>query len=192
MINAGGLIKLHHHKNFALLELFSDVNNVLYYRNASLFNNIQLSQNQNNLLTKANDGLYVNGTFLKRFTYNSGNLYFDGKIVSREYEDSAIRSSIVTIWNNLEFHRIGKLDLSYFLNVLVDNNEEYKCENGSDMTMNIHITNQEDCMLKIKIDDNPTEETDEHDIYLELDSLSVISIKPKYDNQEFIVAVEAI
>lgn len=192
MINAGGLIKLHHHKNFALLELFSDVNNVLYYRNASLFNNIQLSQNQNNLLTKANDGLYVNGTFLKRFTYNSGNLYFDGKIVSREYEDSAIRSSIVTIWNNLEFHKIGKLDLSYFLNVLVDNNEEYKCENGSDMTMNIHITNQEDCMLKIKIDDNPTEETDEHDIYLELDSLSVISIKPKYDNQEFIVAVEAI
>lgn len=192
MINAGGLIKLHHHKNFALLELFSDVNNVLYYRNASLFNNIQLSQNQNNLLTKANDGLYVNGTFLKRFTYNSGNLYFDGKIVSREYEDSAIRSSIVTIWNNLEFHRIGKLDLSYFLNVLVDNNEEYKCENGSDMTMSIHITNQEDSMLKIKIDDNPTEETDEHDIYLELDSLSVISIKPKYDNQEFIVAVEAI
>ena len=192
MINAGGLIKLHHHKNFALLELFSDVNNVLYYRNASLFNNIQLSQNQNNLLTKANDGLYVNGTFLKRFTYNSGNLYFDGKIVSREYEDSAIRSSIVTIWNNLEFHRIGKLDLSYFLNVLVDNNEEYKCENGSDIIMSIHITNQEDSTLKIKIDDNPTEETDEHDIYFELDSLSVISIKPKYDNQAFSVIVEAI
>jgi len=110
MLEAGGLIKLHYHNHFDVLEAFSEVSGVLYYKDDPLFQNIQLSQQEHNHLVKKSDGLFVDGTFLDRFDYHDQELYFDDVIVSREYKDENISTMINTLWSTDPYLEIGKLN----------------------------------------------------------------------------------
>ena len=100
MIEAGGLIKLHYHKHMEVLEELTDVSGILYYKESPLFSNIQISQATHNHLTKRADGLFVDGTFLDRFGYDSTNdeLLFDNRIVSRKYTETQIKDMVDSLW----------------------------------------------------------------------------------------------
>lgn len=102
MIQAGGLIKLHYHNHMEVLEELTDVGGTLYYKNIPLFNNIQISQVAHNYLTRKSDGLFVDGTFLDRFNYDSANdeLLFDNRIVSRKYTETQIKNMVDGLWAN--------------------------------------------------------------------------------------------
>ena len=101
MIEAGGLIKLHYHDHLDVLEALTDVAGILYYKESPLFSNIQISQVAHNHLTKKEDGLFVNGTFLDRFGYDSisDELLFDSRIVSRKYTETQIKNMVDSIWS---------------------------------------------------------------------------------------------
>ena len=109
MLEAGGLIRLHIHNHFEVLEAFSEKNGVLYYKNSPLSQSIQLSQREHNHLVNEPDGLFVDGTFLDRFDYHDQELYFDDVIVSREYKDENISAMIDVLWSTNPYLEIGKL-----------------------------------------------------------------------------------
>lgn len=153
MLEAGGLIKLHYHSHFDVLEAFSEVSGVLYYKDSPLFQNIQLSQREHNHLVKESDGLFVDGTFLDRFSYHDRELYFDDVIVSREYEDEVISAMIDTLWSTNPYLEIGKIDLSYWLELIYVTSKVVIYQNNSDMPMNILINNPNNQLLKITTGD---------------------------------------
>ena len=167
MIQAGGLIRLHYHDNLDILNLFSEVDNVLYYRNNSLFQNIQISEAEHNHLTKQQDGLFVDGTFLDRFSYYDNELYFDDKIVSREYTDQQITDMVNTLWQINPYLEIGKIDLTYWFENEISEDKTQKYKNNSDSNMNIKILNPEEQDLIIIIDSESNNyNTQEIDIVL--------------------------
>jgi hypothetical protein len=153
MLEAGGLIKLHYHSHFDVLEAFSDISGVLYYKDKPLYQNIQLSQREHNHLVKASDGLFVDGTFLDRFDYHDQELYFDDVIVSREYKDEAISTMIDTLWSTNPYLEIGKIDLSYWFELIYATSKIMIYQNNSDMPMNILIDNPNNQLLKISTGD---------------------------------------
>jgi hypothetical protein len=153
MLEAGGLIKLHYHSHFDVLEAFSDISGVLYYKDSPLFQNIQLSQREHNHLVKQSDGLFVDGTFLDRFDYHDQELYFDDVIVSREYKDEAISTMIDTLWLTNPYLEIGKIDLSYWFELIYATSKIMIYQNNSDMPMNILIDNPNNQLLKISTGD---------------------------------------
>ena len=154
MIEAGGLIRLHYHKNLDLLELFSETNQVLYYRDKSLFWNLELSQLPHNRLVKQNDGLFVDGTFTDRFSYHDNELYFDHVIISHEYTDNEIIGLIDSLWTPNPYEQLGKIDLSYWFELITANTKTLAYKNNSDSTMYLLITNPNNQSLKIEIDGN--------------------------------------
>ena len=156
MLEAGGLIKLHYHNHLEVLEAFSEVNDILYYRDNPLFQNIQLSQREHNHLVKASDGLFVDGTFLDRFDYHDQELYFDDVIVSREYEDEVISAMVDTLWSTDPYLEIGKIDLSYWFERIYATDKVLIYQNNSDMPMYILINNPNNQLLKINIEDETT------------------------------------
>lgn len=162
MLEAGGLIKLHYHSHFDVLEAFSDISGVLYYKDSPLFQNIQLSQREHNHLVKQSDGLFVDGTFLDRFDYHDQELYFDDVIVSREYEDEAISTMINTLWSTNPYLEIGKIDLSYWFELIYATNKIMIYQNNSDMPMNILIDNPNNQLLKISTGDTTINRNSEH------------------------------
>lgn len=149
MIEAGGLIKLHYHKNLDLLELFSEVSQVLYYRDKSLFWNLEISQLDHNHLIKKNDGLFVDGTFIDRFDYHDNELYFDDTIVSREYTDDQITEMVESLWVSDPFLTIGKLDLTYWFEAVYISDTVQTYENKSDSMMYVQINNPNNQTLEI-------------------------------------------
>lgn len=162
MIEAGGLIKLHYHNHFDVLEAFSEVSGVLYYKDKPLYQNIQVSQRAHNHLVKASDGLFVDGTFLDRFAYRNQELYFDDVIVSREYEDEAISTMINTLWSTNPYLEIGKIDLSYWFELIYSTDKIMIYQNNSDMPMNILIDNPNNQLLKISTGDTTINRNSEH------------------------------
>lgn len=153
MLEAGGLIKLHYHSHFDVLEAFSEVSGVLYYKDDPLSQNIQLSQQEHNHLVKESDGLFVDGAFLDRFDYHDQELYFDDVIVSREYEDEVISAMIDSLWSTNPYLEIGKIDLSYWLELVYSTDKVLIYQNNSDMPMNILINNPNNQLLKITTGD---------------------------------------
>ena len=156
MLEAGGLIKLHYHNHLEVLEAFSEVDDILYYRDSPLFQNIQLSQLEHNHLVKVSDGLFVDGTFLDRFDYHDQELYFDDVIVSREYEDEVISAMVDTLWSTDPYLEIGKIDLSYWFERIYATDKVLIYQNNSDMPMYILINNPNNQLLKINIEDETT------------------------------------
>lgn len=101
MLQAGGLIRLHYHDNIEVLDKFTDINGILFYRGSPFSSNISISQREHNYLTALEDGLFVDGSFIDRFTYDSENdeLLFDGIIISRDYDDQSVKDEINSLWN---------------------------------------------------------------------------------------------
>lgn len=156
MIEAGGLIKLHYHNHFDVLEAFSEVSGVLYYKDSPLFQNIQVSQRAHNHLVKASDGLFVDGTFLDRFSYHDQELYFDDVIVSREYTDEKVSAMVSSLWTTDPYLEIGKIDLSYWLELIYSTDKVLMYQNNSDMQMKMQIGNPTNQPLKLDIDGTVT------------------------------------
>ena len=151
MLNAGGLIKLHYHDNLEVLDLFTDENNVLYYRGVPLFTNIQLSEREHNHLIAVEDGLFVDGTFLDRFEYHDNELYFDDLIVSREYTDELVTDTVDELWDPNPYLQIGKIDLTYWFKLVFNSDKVKTYSNDSDMTMNVLIENPNNQELRVII-----------------------------------------
>lgn len=156
MLEGGGLIKLHYHNHFDVLEAFSEVSGVLYYKDSPLYQNIQLSQREHNHLVKASDGLFVDGTFLDRFAYRNQELYFDDVIVSREYTNEKISAMVDSLWATNPYLEIGKIDLSYWLELVYSTNKVLMYQNNSDMQMKMQIDNPNNQLLKLDIDGTVT------------------------------------
>lgn len=157
MINAGGLIKLHYHDHFDVLEAFDDVNNILYYKDVPLFQNIQISECQHNHLIRKSDGLFVDGAFLDRFDYHDNELYFDNIIVSREYTNQQITDMVDSLWSPNPYLTVGKIDLTYWFELVYSSDKLLNYRNNStDMTMHITINNPNNQTLQIYNDDIPS------------------------------------
>lgn len=156
MLEAGGLIKLHYHNHFDVLEAFSEVSGVLYYKDKPLYQNIQVSQRTHNHLVEASDGLFVDGTFLDRFAYRNQELYFDDVIVSREYTNEKVSAMVDSLWATNPYLEIGKIDLSYWLELVYSTNKVLMYQNNSDMQMKMQIDNPNNQLLKLDIDGTVT------------------------------------
>jgi hypothetical protein len=156
MLEGGGLIKLHYHNHFDVLEAFSEVSGVLYYRDSPLFQSIQLSQQEHNHLVNKSDGLFVDGTFLDRFDYHDQELYFDNIIISREYANEKVSSMVSSLWETNPYIEIGKIDLSYWLELVYSTDKVLIYQNNSDMQMNMQINNPNNQPLKLDVDDTVT------------------------------------
>jgi hypothetical protein len=156
MLEAGGLIKLHYHNHFDVLEAFSEVNEVLYYKDNPLYQNVQLSQQEHNHLVKKSDGLFVDGTFLDRFDYHDQELYFDNIIISREYANEKVSSMVSSLWETNPYIEIGKIDLSYWLELVYSTDKVLIYQNNSDMQMNMQINNPNNQPLKLDVDGTVT------------------------------------
>lgn len=156
MLEAGGLIKLHYHNHFDVLEAFSEVSGVLYYKDKPLYQNIQVSQRTHNHLVKASDGLFVDGTFLDRFAYRNQEIYFDDVIVSREYTNEKISAMVDSLWATNPYLEIGKIDLSYWLELVYSTDKVLMYQNNSDMQMKMQIDNPNNQLLKLDIDGTVT------------------------------------
>ena len=181
MQQAGGLIKLHYHTNLSLLELFSETNNILYYRGSPLFQNIQISQKQHNKLTRESDGLFVDGTFIDRFEYINGELLFDGIIVSREYTNQQITNTINSLWSPDPYLEIGKIDMSHWFVLHNDSNTKKVYENTSkDTVLDLLITNQDNQDLIIKYGVN-TLNSNNSEISIKLPANSYFEVKESSD-----------
>ena len=190
MLNAGGLIKLHYHSHYEVIEALTDVNGILYYKNSSLFNNIQISAAAHNYLTKKTDGLFVDGTFIDRFSYHDNELYFDTKIISREYTDQQITDMVNALWATDPYLTIGKLDMSYWLQSIYDSPTVKNYRNYSDMTINAIIKNDNAQELKINID-GVTSITKQTQIPVIIDPNSVLSIVSN-DESELNITIETL
>lgn len=159
MLNAGGLIKLHYHWNYDVLELFSEENEILYYRDESLFKNLEISQEEHNHLTKNEDGLFVDGTFVDRFSYDEEHdeLYFDERIISREYTNQQITDMVNSLWVNNPFTEIGKINLTHWFELVNETDTMIIYKNNSDLTMTVSIYNPNVDQLSITIDGETVE-----------------------------------
>lgn len=127
MINEGGLIKLHYHKHLEVLEELTDTGGVLYYRGTPLiatdkplFQSVQISKKEHNYLQKLEDGLFVDGTFLDRFSYKDNELYFDDKIVSREYTETEITNMVDSLWSPTPFKTFNKVEVPEVEQSIID------------------------------------------------------------------------
>lgn len=156
MLEGGGLIKLHYHNHFDVLEAFSEVSGVLYYKDSPLYQNIQLSQREHNHLVKESDGLFVDGTFLDRFDYHDQELYFDNIIISREYTNEKVSAMVSSLWETNPYLEIGKIDLSYWLELVYSTDKVLMYQNNSDMQMNMQIDNPSNQSLKLDVDGTVT------------------------------------
>lgn len=157
MLNAGGLIKLHYHDHFDVLESFNDINGVLYYKDAPLFQNIQISKYQHNHLVRKPDGLFVDGALLDRFDYHDNELYFDDIIVSREYNSQQITDMIDSLWSLNPYLTVGKIDQTYWFESVYSSDKLLNYRNNStDMTMHIAINNPNNQTLQIYNNDVPS------------------------------------
>lgn len=156
MLEAGGLIKLHYHNHFEVLEAFSEKNGVLYYKDSPLSQSIQLSQREHNHLVSVSDGLFVDGTFLDRFAYRNQELYFDDVIVSREYTNEKISAMVDSLWTTNPYLEIGKIDLSYWLELIYSTDKVLIYQNNSDMQMKMQIGNPTNQLLKLDVDGTVT------------------------------------
>lgn len=157
MLNAGGLIKLHYHDHLDVLESFNDINGVLYYKDAPLFQNIQISKYQHNHLVRKPDGLFVDGALLDRFDYHDNELYFDNIIVSREYTNQKITDMIDSLWNPNPYLTVGKIDMTYWFEPVYSSDKLLNYRNNStDMTMHIAINNPNNQTLQIYNNDVPS------------------------------------
>ena len=156
MLEGGGLIKLHYHNHFDVLEAFSEVSGVLYYKDSPLYQNIQLSQREHNHLVKESDGLFVDGTFLDRFDYHDQELYFDNIIISREYTNEKISAMVDSLWETSPYLEIGKIDLSYWLELIYSTDKVLMYQNNSDMQMKMQIGNPTNQLLKLDVDGTVT------------------------------------
>jgi hypothetical protein len=181
MLNAGGLIKLHYHTNLDVLDFFSDSSGVLYYRGSPLFSNVQISEEEHNYLEKKEDGLFVDGTFIDRFSYLDNELYFDNKIVSREYTDQEITDMVNSLWVVNPYHTLGKIDLTYWFETVTDISTAKVYKNNSDTNMNIKINNPNTQNLVVKIDDTVTNDNSAV-INVTLPSLSKLDIREANGN----------
>ena len=156
MLEAGGLIKLHYHQHLELLEAFTDVDNILYYKNEPLFKNIQISSQSHNYLSKKSDGLFVDGTFLDRFSYHDNELYFDNKIVSREYTDQQITNMVNGLWTTNPYHTLGVIDYTYepSIRTMIPKINSGGLSGGAIaaiVSMNIKILNPNGQMLAVRV-----------------------------------------
>lgn len=108
MQSAGGLIKLHYHDNKTVLDKFSDISGILYYNDESLFLNLELSKAEHNKITKNDDGLFVDGSFIDRFAFKDGELLFDDIVISRNYDEDQekINKAIKELWAENPFKDI--------------------------------------------------------------------------------------
>jgi len=176
MQQAGGLIKLHYHENYGVLELFNDVNGVLYYRNSPLFQNVQISQEPHNKLSKKSDGLYSDGTFIDRFEYVDDELLFDGVIVSREYPDETITDLVSSLWSPDPYLEIGKIDMTYWFVTNNDSDTKKIYENTSkDSIIDVLINNPNNQELYIKYGINDLTSSDS-EISIKLPVQSLLEI----------------
>ena len=190
MLQAGGLIKLHYHSHYDVIEALTDVSGILYYRDDPLFANIQISAESHNHLTRKTDGLFVDGTFLDRFSYHDNELYFDTKIVSREYTDQEITDMVNALWTIDPYLPIGKLDMSYWLSLIYDIPTQRNYKNISDSALNVMITNNNAQELKITIDGVETI-TQQTQIPIIIDSNKMLIIMSN-DNSELDIIVETL
>ena len=108
MADTGSLIQLHKHLNFEVLEALEDSNGRLYYKGVPIYTAV--SKNPNNAITTLTDGIFVDNTYflskeqydlLTKFSYENNELYYDGVIVSREYQNNQISNMISSLWNKL-------------------------------------------------------------------------------------------
>ena len=63
LINGGGLLKFHEHENKDVLDLFSIINNELYFNGEPL--KFKVSNKEDNAITIEEDGIYINKTLIQ-------------------------------------------------------------------------------------------------------------------------------
>lgn len=109
MADTGSLIQLHKHNNFEVLEYLEDSDGKLYYKGVPIYTAV--SENPNNAITTLADGIFVDNTYflskdqyelLSKFSFKDNELYYDGIIVSREYQNNQIDNMISSLWNKLD------------------------------------------------------------------------------------------
>lgn len=107
MVQAGGLIRLHFHDNIDVLDKFKYKDGVLYYdgiplqANAKpLYQSIDISKKANNILTSNSDGLFVDGSLLNRFSYDTTTkeLKFDNVVISMDEDDTKVSDETEKLW----------------------------------------------------------------------------------------------
>ena len=109
MADTGSLIQLHKHNNFEVLEYLEDSDGKLYYKDVPIYTAV--SESPNNAITTLTDGIFVDNTYflskeqyelLSKFSFKDNELYYDGIIVSREYQNNQIDNMISSLWNKLD------------------------------------------------------------------------------------------
>lgn len=176
MAGTGSLIKTHIHEHYLVLEKFNEIDGILFYNNSPLFMNIQLSENENNIITKEEDGLFVDGSFLNRFEFKDNELYFDDIIVSREYTDQQITDMIDELWVANSFHEIGILDLTPWLKQTYKSNNLLIYKNTYGKNIPIVINNPEQYTLKIIFKENTYDNLTDESLEYELEPNDEIEI----------------
>lgn len=134
MAGTGSLIQLHIHDNKAILDAFSENSDKqLLYRGKLI--DAKISEKEKNLLTREEDGLYVDGSVLGEFTYDDINklLKFKGVTVSQEYDKRSITLMIYDLWKeiNSQVKLFRNSDYPYQINGSVDSfsgsSDDYIC-----------------------------------------------------------------
>lgn len=65
MSSAGSLIIIHVHNNLEVLNELSETNGQLYYKGKPINKTLEVSKDERNLIELLNDGIFVNGDFIK-------------------------------------------------------------------------------------------------------------------------------
>lgn len=101
MASTGSLIPMHSHSNKNVLDKLSeDEKKRLMYDGHLL--DARVSALPNNLVELKDDGLFVQGELLSRFSYKDGVLYFNGITVSQEYDPRAITLMVRDVWDEID------------------------------------------------------------------------------------------
>lgn len=109
MAGTGSLIEIHVHENFDVLELLSDVNGNLYYKNLPIF--IQISDDEKNAITQTDKGIFVDSSYflnkqqyqlLSKFSFVNGTLMYNNRIIAWEYTQEQLDTLNGQIWNSID------------------------------------------------------------------------------------------
>lgn len=101
MPSTGSLIPLHSHDNLAILkELSQNASKQLLYRGKMI--DASLSAEDNNFIERKTDGLYVDGSIIKDFSFKNGVLLYKGVTVSQEYDSRTVTAMVYELWKEYD------------------------------------------------------------------------------------------
>ena len=101
MAQVGSLIPVHSHDNKSVLDCLSENDKKQLLYNGKIID-AALSEKDNNLIERLEDGLYIDGSVLSKFTYVDGVLKFRGIVVSQEYDERSVKAMIYDLWKEYD------------------------------------------------------------------------------------------